>query len=230
MKARFAVLLILGIVIIDQVLKIYVKTHFNYGEHKNIAGDWFRLNLVENEGMAWGWKLGGSFGKLFLTLFRIVAVIWGSFFLAKLIKKSQSRAYIVSACLIYAGALGNLIDSTFYGKMFDRGTYFDRLNNYYQSYSGLAEFSNTGYASFLHGNVVDMLYFPIFRGHFPSWFPFWGGQGFEFFNMVFNIADASITIGVIILFLFQKKIFNKLSVAELPAVTPVKSANETNSI
>src|SRR5690606_38657976 len=106
--------------------------------------------------------------------------------------------------MVYAGAIGNLIDSCFYGLIFDKGMIYDPLLNDYNGYSGLAVFSNQGYASFLHGNVVDMLYFPLIRGHFPTWFPIWGGEDFEFFRPIFNIADTSITTGILIIFLFQK--------------------------
>lgn len=188
------------LVIADQALKIYVKTHFHVGESHAIAGDWFRLYFIENEGMAYGWKFGGEFGKMLLTLFRLAAVIYGVFYLQKIIKKKYHTGFIICIALIFAGALGNLIDSMFYGMIFE-GSNIESLN--------VARiFPAHGYAGFLHGNVVDMLYFPIIRNAtFPAWIPFWGGQDFEFFRPIFNVADASISTGIITLLLFQSRFF-----------------------
>ncbi|MEO6868743.1 MAG: lipoprotein signal peptidase [Ginsengibacter sp.] len=188
------------LVIADQVLKIYVKTHFHVGESHAVVGNWFRLYFIENEGMAYGWKFGGEFGKMFLTLFRLAAVIYGVFYIQKIIKKKYHTGFIICVALIFAGALGNLIDSMFYGMIFEESS-IDALN--------VAKiFPAHGYAGFLHGNVVDMLYFPIIRNTtFPSWVPFWGGQDFEFFRPIFNLADASISTGIITLLLFQKRFF-----------------------
>ncbi len=195
------------ILILDQALKIYIKTHFELNTSRHVFGDWFQLFFVENPGMAYGMKFGGTIGKVILTLFRMVAVIVGVFYIRRIIQKKANQAFILCVSLIFAGALGNLIDSCFYGLIFDKGMSFNPLTldyNYY--YSGLANFtSGKGYASFLHGNVVDMLYFPILKGHFPAWFPVWGGEDFEFFRPVFNIADASISAGVIAIILFSKK-------------------------
>ena len=156
--AAFIVILVVA----DQALKIYVKTHFHVGESHAIAGDWFRLYFIENEGMAYGWKFGGEFGKMFLTLFRLAAVIYGVFYIQKIIKKKYHTGFIVCIALIFAGALGNLIDSMFYGMIFE-GSSIESLN--------VARiFPAHGYAGFLHGNVVDMLYFPIIRNAtFPAW-------------------------------------------------------------
>jgi len=149
--------------------------------------------------MAWGWEFGGEWGKMILTLFRLAAVIFGTWYLGRIVKQGYSRGFIICASLIYAGALGNLIDSMFYGMIFEES-----------SYSYVAKmFPEHGYAGFLHGRVVDMLYFPLIRSTYPSWFPFVGGEEFEFFSPIFNIADASISVGVITLFLFQKKLFRK---------------------
>lgn len=203
MKIRNLVLLILAIIIADQALKFYIKLNFFAGEEHKIFGEWFRLHFVENEGMAWGWKFGGGIGKIALTLFRLVAVIWGSFLLKDFIKKKYHKGFVICAALIYAGALGNLLDSMFYGLIFENSDIFT------QNVAKLVHFGN-GYTSFLHGKVVDMLYFPIVRNaHYPSWVPFKGGQDFEFFEPVFNIADASISCGVIALLLFQNKFFTK---------------------
>lgn len=170
---------------------------------------WFRLHFIENPGMAWGWKFGNETGKMILTLFRLAAVIFGTWYLGRIVKQQYSRGFILCASLIYAGALGNLLDSMFYGMIFDKGLHYDAAIHDYVRYAGVAQFSSHGYASFLHGSVVDMLYFPILHGHFPSWVPFAGGEDFEFFSPIFNIADASISIGVITLLLFQKRFFRR---------------------
>lgn len=204
MKAKQLILLILCIIFADQALKLYIKLNYFIGEEHLVLGQqWARLHFVENEGMAWGWKFGGGFGKIALTLFRLGAVIWGSFLLRDFIQKKLHKGFIVCAAMIYAGALGNLIDSLFYGIIFDQS------NPYAQNIAHLFP-SGGGYASFLHGKVVDMLYFPIVtNAHFPSWVPVWGGDDFEFFRPVFNIADASISTGVMIILLFQNKFLSK---------------------
>jgi signal peptidase II len=207
MKARHVVFIIALILIADQALKIYIKTTYHLNTSRHILGDWFQLYFVENPGMAYGWKFGGNWGKVALTVFRLVAVIFGTWYLKKIIRQHYHKGFIICAALVYAGALGNLIDSCFYGLIFDKGMIFDPLANEYIGYSGLATFSKTGYASFLHGNVVDMLYFPVIKSHFPSWLPIWGGQDFEFFRPIFNLADASISTGIISILFFQKRFF-----------------------
>lgn len=209
MKAKHVTIIILLVVIADQALKLWIKTHYHLNESHKILGSGFQLYFVENPGMAYGWKFGGNFGKLALTVFRMVAVVFGTWYLGKIIRQKQHWGFITCAALVYAGALGNLIDSSFYGLIFDRGMTFDPQINEYAAYNGLAQFSKHGYASFLHGNVVDMLYFPIIRGHFPSWMPFWGGENFEFFRPIFNLADASISTGVISILVFQKRFFKQ---------------------
>ena len=164
--------------------------------------------------MAWGWKFGNETGKMILTLFQLAAVIFGTWYLGKIVKQRYSRGFIICAGLIYAGALGNLIDSMFYGMIFDKGLHYYPLVNMYNGYMGIASLSTDGYSSFLHGSVVDMLYFPMVQSTFPSWFPFVGGEEFEFFSPIFNIADASISVGVITLLLFQKRFFKKHNKAE----------------
>jgi signal peptidase II len=200
LKKRNIFLIICLIVIADQVLKIYVKTHYHPGESHPVLGNWFRLYFIENEGMAYGWKLGGGFGKIMLTLFRLAAVIFGLFYLNRIIKKKYHRGYIICVALVFAGALGNLIDSMFYGMIFDNSS-FDT--------SAIAKiFPKKGYAGFLHGNVVDMLYLPLVHvDTLPHWMPFMGGKPFSFFNYIFNIADASVSIGVIIILFFRKRFF-----------------------
>lgn len=205
MKLRSAALLIAVVIVADQALKIWIKTHFSYGPVLDLLGQkWARLYFIENEGMAWGWKLGGEWGKMILTLFRLVAVLFGTWYLGRIVKQGYSRGFIVCASLIYAGALGNLIDSLFYGLAFSEST----------DYS-IAKFlpAGGGYAGFLHGKVVDMLYFPMVRSTYPTWLPFIGGKPFEFFSPIFNIADASISVGVITLLLFQKRFFKRTSTA-----------------
>jgi signal peptidase II len=201
-KGRHVILLIAAVVIADQALKIWIKTHYTDHEHHWILGKWFELYFIENEGMAYGWKFGGSFGKIALTLFRLGAVIFGVYYLRKIVIKKYHPGFIACAALIFAGALGNLIDSMFYGLIFEKsiGDQVARI------------FSGHGYAGFLHGHVVDMLHFPIIGGsgtgvRYPSWVPVWGGDDFEFFQPIFNLADASISSGVIALLIFQKKFF-----------------------
>lgn len=215
MKLRYVTLLILLIVLADQGLKIWVKTSYPESLPDQpvtyvLGLRWFQIYFIENPGMAWGWKLGNETGKVVLTLFRLVAVIFGTWYLGRIVKKKYHKGFIVCAALIYAGALGNLIDSMFYGMIFDKGLRFNTILDGYEHYQGIASFSSHGYSSFLHGSVVDMLYFPIITdARFPSWLPFVGGDKFEFFSPIFNIADASISIGVIALLLFQKRIFKK---------------------
>jgi len=198
-KKRSVFLIICCIVIADQVLKIYIKTHYHAGESHAVIGNWFQLYFIENEGMAYGWKLGGEWGKMALTLFRLGAVIFGVFYIKKIIEKKYQKGFIICVALIFAGALGNLIDSMFYGLIFE--------NSSMDTYNIAKIFPAHGYAGFLHGNVVDMLYFPIIHTQLPSWVPFWGGNNFDFFSPIFNLADASISTGIIAIFVFQKYFF-----------------------
>lgn len=218
MKKRHIIALILLILIVDQWFKFYIKTNYFLGEEHNMIGDWFKLHFVENEGMAWGWKLGGSgsWGKIALTVFRMVAVVFGLYYVGKLIKKKEHPGFIICVGLIIAGAIGNLIDSMFYGMIFEASEYGTGKVAAFMPEGG-------GYAGFLHGKVVDMLYFPLADGTFPKWLPVWGGEPFLFFSPVFNIADASISIGLIIILLFQNRFFKK----EEPAKT--HPTVETNS-
>jgi len=170
------------------------------GENHTVFANWFFIHFTENEGMAFGMKLGGSFGKLFLSLFRIMAVILIGWWLYRVIRTKGNTGLIICISLILAGALGNIIDSAFYGLIFNESTYMQVAQIFP---------SGGGYASFLHGKVVDMLYFPLINAQYPSWFPFVGGDDFIFFRPVFNIADSSITTGVFILILFQKRFFKK---------------------
>jgi signal peptidase II len=188
------------VVLADQALKIYVKTHYHAGESHAVFGNWFRLYFIENEGMAYGWKFGGDWGKMILTLFRLAAVVFGIFYIRRIIEKKYHPGFIICAALIFSGALGNLIDSMFYGLIFEDSSQF--------SYNVARIFPARGYAGFLHGKVVDMLYFPVIRNaHFPPWIPVWGGEDFEFFRPIFNLADASISTGIITILVFQKRFF-----------------------
>ena len=211
MKIRHAIFIILIIVFADQALKIWVKTNMMYQDEHFIIGRWFRLYFIENAGMAYGWKLGNSeWAKMALTLFRLVAVIFGSWYLVRVIREKYYPGFIVCASLIYAGALGNLIDSMFYGLIFDKGMIYDVSTDSYFGYNDLAKLTTKGYASFLHGHVVDMLYFPIIENKIlPNWVPYFGGKPFTFFQAIFNIADASISTGVITILLFQKRFFKQ---------------------
>lgn len=200
MKLRSAVAIILLVIIVDQALKIWIKTTFPFGHIMDMGGlPWAKLYFIENEGMAWGWKFGGEWGKMLLTLFRLAAVIFGTWYLGKIVKQNYSRGFIICASLIYAGALGNLIDSMFYGLVFSASDYN----------TVASMFPPKGYAGFLHGHVVDMLYFPMIKSTYPSWIPFVGGKEFEFFSPIFNVADAAISVGVITLLIFQKRFLHR---------------------
>jgi signal peptidase II len=219
LKKIHIVLIVFVVLLADQVLKIYVKTNFHYNESREVLGSWFKLSFIENAGMAYGLKFGGVAGKVFLTIFRIFAVIFGTWYLANIIKKGYSKWFIVCASLIYAGALGNLIDSCFYGLIFDRSiVYVPELKDYNNFYEGIAVIKSPGYAPLLKGNVVDMFYFPLFSGKFPSWFPFLGGKDFTFFSAIFNLADAAISVGVISILLFYKRMFGQQKANQEPQV------------
>jgi len=196
-----SILIILIVLIIDQALKIWIKTNMILGQEYHILGNWFIIHFTENNGMAFGMEFWGEHGKMFLTLFRIVAVIGIGWYLRWLIKEKAPKMVIVSISLIMAGALGNIIDSVFYGVIFD------------ESFYQVAEFmpADGGYSSLLHGRVVDMFYFPIIKGHYPEWFPFWAKQEFVFFRPVFNIADSAITIGVAYILIFERSFFKHLN-------------------
>jgi signal peptidase II len=199
MSIKKAYIFIFLIILIDQISKVYVKTHFYLGEHILVFGqEWFRIHFIENEGMAWGIELPGDYGKLLLTLFRMIVspiIMW---WLWDSINKKQSKYLIVAISLIIAGALGNLIDSIFYGVIFnDSGAQVATI------------FSNQPYGKLLYGNVVDMFYFPIIKDiPMPEWLPFIGGRPFTFFNAIFNVADVAISTGFGILIVFNKRCFN----------------------
>lgn len=200
MKYRHVVFIVILILAIDQTLKFWIKTHMFMQQEFVIFPNWFRIHFIENEGMAYGLKFGGDFGKILLTMFRLVAVVVGFVYMKKLIKEKYSTGLLICGSLILAGAAGNLIDSMFYGIIFNDSIGYE-----------VAKFmpSGGGYGSFLHGRVVDMLYFPIYEGYLPSWVPFKGGDYFVFFRPVFNVADAAISTGVVAILLFQKRFFGK---------------------
>ncbi len=178
------ILIVITVLVIDQLIKFWIKTNMYIGEEYNVFGNWFIIHFTENNGMAFGLELGGNYGKLALSLFRVFAVFGLGYIFHYVVKHKYHFGLITCVSLILAGALGNIIDSVFYGKLF-------------------------GYADYLHGRVVDMFYFPIIQGFYPDWMPFWGGQDFIFFRPVFNFADSAISIGVIVIIIFQNKFLNK---------------------
>jgi signal peptidase II len=188
-------ILVFVILLLDQILKIWIKTNMFIGQEYHIAGDWFIIHFTENNGMAFGFELGGEFGKIALSIFRIVAVGFIGYYIYKLSKTKVATGYVLSIAGIFAGAMGNILDSAFYGMIFNR--------SYYLTVSDVFP-KEGGYAPFLYGKVVDMFYFPLINGHFPDWFPFWAGEEFLFFRPVFNVADASITVSVIVIILFYR--------------------------
>lgn len=199
-KAYFPAVIILLVLAADQLLKVWIKTNMYLGQEFWVFGKkWFRIHFTENEGMAFGLTLGGDYGKIALSLFRIIAVLFIGIYLFHLLKKNTPKGLVASIALIFAGAMGNIIDSVFYGVFF--------------SDSSIKEATlfpdGGGYSSWFHGRVVDMLYFPFYQGYLPSWIPFWGDTYFIFFRPVFNIADVAITVGVFMIILFQKRYFKE---------------------
>ena len=191
-----SLLLVLLILIADQALKIWIKTNMYLGEDIVIT-DWFIIHFTENPGMAFGFEFGGNWGKLALSVFRIITVGFIFYWLRTLVQKKVKTGAIIAVALVLAGAIGNIIDSAVYGLLFS------------DSYGQVATFlpDGGGYAGFLYGKVVDMFYFPLFKGYLPDWLPFWGGDYFIFFRPVFNLADFSISCGVGLLILYQKSVF-----------------------
>ena len=196
MTLKKSILLIILILLIDQISKIYIKTTFQLHEEVGVFS-WFRILFVENDGMAWGAKIPGTYGKLILTLFRLVAICGIGYWLWDSARKKSAGILLCAVALIFAGALGNIIDSVFYGVIFN------------DSYGQVASFlpHEGGYDNLLHGKVVDMLHFPLWKGYLPEYIPFYGGSYFTFFNPVFNLADMAISTGVGMLIVFNKRTF-----------------------
>lgn len=203
MNLKKSLLIIIAVLLIDQLSKIYIKTHFVLGDSVEVFS-WFKILFIENSGAAWGAKLSDFLpiseptGKLVLTVFRLFAVGGIGYWLYDTIQKKSSKTLILAVCLIFAGALGNIIDSVVYGVIFS------------DSYQQLATaFSNEPYGSLFYGKVVDMLYFPMVDTTWPDWVPYFGGATFRFFEPVFNIADMAISTGVGVLLVFNKRAFGK---------------------
>lgn len=199
MSLKKSILVIVLVLLIDQITKVYIKTHFTLQEEIQVF-NWFRIVFVENKGMAWGFELPGSYGKLILTLFRLAAITGIGYWLYDSVRKESPRILTFCIALIFAGALGNIIDSLLYGVLFGEST----LTN-------VASFlpEGGGYESLFYGKVVDMIQFTFYNDTLPEWIPFWGGDHFSFFDPVFNIADSAISVGVFLLIIFNKKAFPK---------------------
>ncbi|GAB1855245.1 lipoprotein signal peptidase [Flavobacteriaceae bacterium MHTCC 0001] len=204
MSLKKSILLIVLVLLIDQISKIYVKTHFMLHDSVEVFS-WFKIYFIENEGMAWGTRISDFMpfisdrtAKTYLTVFRIAAIFGIGYWLYSAVKKKRSKILITAIALIFAGALGNIIDSVFYGVLFN------------ESANQIATFLpyNGSYDTLLHGKVVDMLYFPLYKGYLPEWIPKYGGQFFTFFEPVFNIADMAISTGFLMLIVFNKRAFS----------------------
>ena len=215
-KCTIVAAIIVLLLLIDQAIKVAVKLNMNIGE-EIVVFDWFRISFIENRGMAFGMEIGS---KLFLSLFRIVAVGGLTWYIWKKIKEGARMGYIVVLSMIYAGAAGNIFDSLFYGEIFTAShPYYTDLPP-----AQLVPWGE-GYASILMGNVVDMFSFPLFHGTFPNWFPVWGGEDFTFFSAIFNFADACISVGVVVLFLFYRNDFNNVK-ATPPTAENIEETTE----
>ena len=203
MTLKKSLIIILIVLLIDQISKIYIKTHFLLGESVEVFS-WFKILFIENEGAAWGTKLSDilpiseSSGKLFLTIFRLFAIAGIGYWLYDIIKKNSPRLLIFAVSLIFAGALGNIIDSVFYGTIFNDS-----------NHQIATLFSDEPYGKLFYGKVVDMLYFPLIDTTWPEWVPKFGGKSFRFFEPIFNVADSAISLGVGVLLVFNKRVFRK---------------------
>jgi signal peptidase II len=204
---RKSLIIVSIILLFDQVLKFWIKTNMSLGQEFKILGNWFIIHFTENPGMAFGLEFAGEYGKLALSIFRIIAIIGIIYYIYHITRSKVSNGLIISLSLILAGAMGNMIDSAFYGMLFSSSNYFE-----------VARFlpAEGGYTTFLHGKVVDMFYFPIIQGYYPSWVPWLGGNEFIFFRPVFNLADSSISVGVFLMIIFQKQFFHPGGAAKTP--------------
>lgn len=199
LTTKWIVILSIVLLVVDQVSKIVVKTSMVINESIMVLGSWFQIRFIENPGAAYGFELGGDYGKLILSLFRVVAVAVLCVYIHRLIKRGAPNGVLVAFTLIMVGALGNIVDSAFYGLIFSDSTFFEPAH-----FTAFGQ----GYGTFLHGNVVDMLYFPIIDiDMMPSWVPIWGGEPFVFFSPIFNLADTYISVALIYLLIFQRKFF-----------------------
>lgn len=197
-KGKQVTFIVLLLLVIDQAVKLWIKTHMTLGESIPVFGSWFQIYFIENNGMAFGMQLGGTFGKFALSSLRLVLIGFIIYYIVKLIKMDASRGILTGMALILVGAMGNIVDSMFYGLIFNEST-FTSVASIFPD--------RGGYAPFLFGKVVDMLYFPLIDTTLPNWVPFWGGEHFIFFRPIFNIADSCITIGVAYLLIFHRKFF-----------------------
>ena len=224
---RFALpmAVVAAVLILDQLVKFWIKLTFHYQEYRPIFGDWSYLYFIENEGMAFGITWGGAMGKLALTLFRLAAVGFIFYWLKRLLESNAHKGLIVCVAMIMAGAFGNIIDSVFYGVIFSQST-GSQLATLFPA--------GGGYGTFLHGHVVDMFYFPLWEGYLPQWLPIMGGKYFVFFDAIFNVADAAISVGVIAIILFQSVFFKDEKKAQPATATtvvdePTESAVDSSS-
>ena len=196
-----AVIIIFVVLLIDQVSKIWIKTNMHLDESIAVFGDWFFIHFIENPGMAFGLEFGGELGKIFLSLFRLVAIVFIGIYLRGLIKKEAPKGLIISVALVFAGAAGNIIDSTIYGLIFSESPPLPVVASLFPK--------GGGYAGILQGKVVDMLYFPIIDTYWPEWVPWLGGDRLQFFRPIFNVADSAITVGMALILINQKRYFKE---------------------
>jgi len=197
-KGRLVILIVFIVLLADQALKLWIKSTMEIGDEHHIFGNWFILHFTENNGMAFGLEFGGNIGKYFLSIFRIIAVSFIAYYIILILKKDVPKGFLIAVSLIFAGAVGNILDSAFYGLIFDH------------SRGQIAQFfAENNYAGFLQGRVVDMLYFPVIQGQWPAWSPINPSEDFVFFRPIFNLADSAITCGMFIILIFYRGTLQK---------------------